>query len=129
MIKEAETFATEEKRRREEAEALNSADVICYQGERFLADFDDKVAAAQRTPIDQQIKDLKAAIAAKNSSEATSIAEALKKLLQEAGTALYGQARTGAAAAGAAAEPSDRQATGPSAHGRVVDAECREKRP
>ena len=129
MIKEAETFAAEDKRRRDEADALNNADAICYQGERFLVDFGEKVTAAQRTPVEQHIKDLKAAVAAKKAGESTRLAEALKKQLQEAGAALYAQARPRAAPRRAATEPSDREAVGQAAHGRVVDAEYREKQP
>jgi len=127
MIKEAEAYAAEDKRRREEAEALNNADAICYQGERFLADFGEKLTAAQRAPVEQHLKDLKTAIAAKKATECTRLAEALKKQLQEAGAALYAQARPAAAPQGAATESADREPVGQGAHGRVVDAEYREK--
>jgi molecular chaperone DnaK (HSP70) len=46
--KDAEKYAEEDRRRRELADKLNNADAICYQGERFLADFGEKVAAEQR---------------------------------------------------------------------------------
>jgi molecular chaperone DnaK len=127
MIKEAETYAAEDKRRREEADALNNADAICYQGERFLADFAEKLTAAQRAPVEQHLKELKTAIAAKKVAECTRLADALKKQLQEAGTALYAQARPAAAPQGASTEPADREPVGQGAHGRVVDAEYHEK--
>jgi molecular chaperone DnaK len=47
MIKDAEKYAEEDRRRREQADKLNDADAICYQGERFLADFGEKVVAEQ----------------------------------------------------------------------------------
>jgi molecular chaperone DnaK len=127
MVKEAETYAAEDKRRREEADALNNADAICYQGERFLADFGEKLTTAQRTPVEQHLKDIKTAIAAKKAAECTRLADALKKQLQEAGAALYAQARPTAAPQSAATEPADREPVGQGAHGRVVDAEYREK--
>jgi molecular chaperone DnaK len=127
MIKEAETYAAEDKRRREEADALNNADAICYQGERFLADFGEKLTAAQRAPVEQQLKELKTAIAARKAAECTRLAEALKKQLQEAGATLYAQARPAAAPQGAPTEPTGREPVGQGAHGRVVDAEYREK--
>jgi molecular chaperone DnaK len=125
MIKEAEQFAEEDRRRREQADALNNADAICYQGERFLADFGDKIAAEQRASIDKQLKDLKTTIVKTDASAATAQAETLKKLLQEAGAALYAQARPEAAHLGAA---TGQAAEGPSRE-RVVDAEYRETRP
>jgi molecular chaperone DnaK len=127
IIKEAERFAEEDKRRREHADKLNNADAICYQGERFLADFAEKLQAAQRAGIEQQIKDLKAAVHSKDADKATSLADALKKLLQEAGAAIYAQAQP------AATQPSpgpSSQAPPPkeTPQGRVVDAEYREHR-
>jgi molecular chaperone DnaK len=131
MMKEAEGFAEEDRRRREEAEKLNNADAICYQGERFLADFGDKVPAEKRTRIETHIRDIKTALSSKNVEGATLQAELLKKVLQEAGAALYAQSSAaptgpaeGAQAGGAKAGTAE---TGP--HGRVVDAEYRENKP
>jgi molecular chaperone DnaK len=131
MMKEAESFAQEDKRRREEAEKLNNADAICYQGERFLADFGDKVPAENRSRIETHIRDIKTALSSKNVEGATLQAELLKKVLQEAGAALYAQssaAPTGPAEGAQAGEAKAASAeTGP--HGRVVDAEYRENKP
>lgn len=43
MVKEAEKYADQDKKRREEVEKLNNADGLCYQAEKTLADFGDKV--------------------------------------------------------------------------------------
>jgi molecular chaperone DnaK len=127
MIKDAERYAQDDKRRREQADKLNAADAICYQGERFLADFGEKVTADQRARVEQQIKDIKAALAAKNADDATSRAEILKKTLQEAGASIYEQAGPGAPQAGAEQAPGAGAAPGaPPPSGRVVDAEYRE---
>ncbi len=128
MIKDAEKYAEEDRRRREQADKLNDADAICYQGERFLADFGDKVAADHRARIESQIKDIKAAIAKKDADGATAQAETLKKTLQEAGAAIYqqaGAAQAGTAQAGASEPRGDAQPP----HARVVDAEYRETKP
>jgi molecular chaperone DnaK len=132
MVKDAERFAEEDKRRREQADKLNNADAICYQGERFLADFGDRTSVSHRAKIEQHVKDIKAAIAKKDADDAIACAEALKKVLQEAGAAIYtqagaGGARPGAEAgtqAGAAPGTGERPEGGP--QGRVVDAEYRE---
>jgi molecular chaperone DnaK len=90
MIKEAESFAEEDKRRREEAEKLNNADAICYQGERFLADFGDRASADHRSRIETHIRDIKTALTSKNAEIATS-GRVAGEVLQEAGAALYAQ--------------------------------------
>ncbi len=129
MIKEAEKFADEDRRRREQADRLNDADAICYQGERFVADFGEKIPAGQRAPIEQQIRDLKAAVAAKDADKAMAAADVLKKQLQEAGAALYAQAQPVGAPPGAAPGPREGQPPGQAPQGRVVDAEYRKHRP
>jgi len=125
MIKQAEQYAEEDRRRREQVEKLNNADAMCYQGERFLADYGEKITADQRTAVDKQLKDLKSAILKKDVDTATNLAETLKKLLQEAGAALYGQARAETERPGAeAGKPAGRPAGE-----RVVDAEYHETKP
>jgi molecular chaperone DnaK len=125
MIKQAEQYAEEDRRRREQADKLNNADAMCYQGERFLADYGEKISADQRTAVGKQLTDLKSAISKKDVDAATSLAETLKKLLQEAGAALYGQARVETDHPGAeAATPAGRPAGE-----RVVDAEYHETKP
>jgi molecular chaperone DnaK len=125
MIKQAEQYADEDRRRREQVEKLNNADAMCYQGERFLADYGEKTTADQRAAVDKQLKDLKSAISKKDVDAATSLAETLKKLLQEAGAALYGQAR--AETERPAAEAG--KAAGRPPGERVVDAEYHETKP
>jgi molecular chaperone DnaK len=122
MMKEAEKFAEEDKRRREQADKLNDADAICYQGERFLADFGAKVSSDRRGKIETQIRELKEAIGKKDAETATTRAQLLKATLQEAGASIYAQA---------AAAPSAEAATQASPGGqgpqtRVVDAQFRE---
>jgi len=125
MIKQAEQYAEEDRRRREQVEKLNNADAMCYQGERFLADYGEKITADQRTAVDKQLKDLKSAILKKDVDTATNLAETLKKLLQEAGAALYGQARAETERPGAeAGKPAGRPAGE-----QVVDAEYHETKP
>jgi molecular chaperone DnaK len=117
MMKEAEQFAAEDKKRREEIEKLNNADAICYQGERFLADFGAKIDVAQKTFIGNEIHEIKTALSAKNADAAATHADKLKNILQEAGRTIYAQATPAAAAA---------QPAGETPQARVVDAEYAE---
>jgi molecular chaperone DnaK len=128
MVKEAEKFADEDKRRRETADQLNDADAICYQGERFVADFGAKVPASTRRALEAQIAELKAAVARKDAATAVAKAQALKATLQQAGAAYYQQAAASAPAASAQAATGSSPGEGsPTAGGtRVVDAQFRE---
>jgi molecular chaperone DnaK len=127
MVKEAEKYGEEDKRRREQAEKLNNADAICYQGERFLADFADKVSADHRQRIEAHIKDVKSAIGKKDADDAMKRAEALKQVLQAAGTSIYAQAGGAEASAGPGA--SGPRPGADAERGRVVDAQYRETKP
>jgi molecular chaperone DnaK len=132
MVKEAEKYAEEDRRRREQADQLNDADAICYQGERFVADFGPKVATDVRKALEAQIAELKGLIGKKDAAGATAKAQALKAALQQAGATIY---REAGAAAGAQARPGASGAAGGAKSGegaatasgqRVVDAQFRD---
>lgn len=132
MVDDAERYAEDDKKRRETAEKLNDADAICYQGERFLADFGEKIASEMREQIEARVRELKAAVAGKDAEAASSHAEALKAVLQEAGKSIYAEAAAAVdrEAPGRRSAPSDTQTSGASTEerGRVVDAQYRENR-
>ncbi len=124
MVAQAERYAEEDRRRREEAEGLNAADSVCYQAEKLLAEHGPKFSAERRGRIESALRETRDALAKRDAALATERSEALQKVLQEAGAELYAQtaqetaqrADTGAQAAG----------VGPA--GRVVDAEYRERK-
>lgn len=122
MVREAEQHAEEDKKRREEAEARNTAEQVAYSTEKFLADSGDKVPAETRASVDEALADLKAALA-KTGDDAASVDELNAKVTklneesQKMGSAIYAaaqaeQAQDGAAGADGAAGDDD-----------VVDAE------
>jgi molecular chaperone DnaK len=128
MIRQAEEFAAEDKKRRDEAEKLNAADSLCYQAEKTLTDYGDKIAGDLKTRIETALKDTREALGQRDASSASDRAEALKAVLQEVGQALYGQGPEAGpqpppdvSAPGGEARPSG---SGPG--GRVVDAEYKE---
>jgi len=125
MVEEAECYAEADRKRREEAEQLNAADAVCYQAEKTLADFGEQLAADLRQRIESALRDTRDALSHHEVALATERAEALKKILQEAGGVLYAQASQ------ATAQPSSREsASAPSnetdSRERVVDAQYRE---
>ncbi|MHC4952587.1 MAG: molecular chaperone DnaK [Planctomycetota bacterium] len=126
MVKEAETYAEADRKRREEADKLNTADATAYQAERMLADHGEKIAKDLKDRIGAALNEVKEACRNKDIAVATQKAEALQGLLQEAGTALYAEARPGA---GPTPQPDigagegEARPSGAGPRGRVVDAE------
>jgi molecular chaperone DnaK len=105
MVKDAEAHAEEDKKRRAEAEARNSAEQLVYSTEKFLKDNEDKIPADSRGSVDTALTDLKDALKDGSGATPDEIAqktEALAKVSQELGTAMYAasQAAEQAEAAG-----------------------------
>jgi molecular chaperone DnaK len=129
MVKDAEHYAEEDKKRREAAEQLNSADSLCYEAEKMLAEFSDRLTAEVKNKIGEAMRATREAVTKRDSAEAARRAETLKTALKEGGTILYAQtpgaygARGGTSSPGAAGET---QAAGAGPRGRVVDAEYQE---
>ena len=64
MVKDAEAHAAEDRKRREETEARNTAEQLVYSTEKFLDDNADKVPADGRGAVDTALADLKTALKA-----------------------------------------------------------------
>jgi molecular chaperone DnaK len=62
MMREAESHADEDRKRKEEIETRNHADQAAYAAERMLKDAGDKVSASDRQTVESAIQDLRAAI-------------------------------------------------------------------
>lgn len=124
MVKDAERFAEEDRERREDAEALNDADAVCYQTERTLAEFGEKIEGDLRTRIEAALRETKQALSAHDASQARIRAEHLKGLVQEAGSGLYREATP---APGASETPGKAEPNPPGGEGRrVVNAQYEE---
>ena len=95
MMREAESHADEDKKRKEEIENRNKADQAVYGAERFIKDSGDKLQAADKTAIDAAIESLKKAL---ESNDATAVAREMENLTQaqhKAAATLYQQAAPG----------------------------------
>ena len=135
MIREAEQYAEADRKRREDVEKLNEADAACYQAEKMLADFSDKLTDELRGRIQTAMQETKAAFARKDAPAASEKAEALRKLLKEAGAVIYSQTQSSGPYAEtrfSGDKPPPDESTGearPSGsgpRGKVVDAEYKE---
>jgi molecular chaperone DnaK len=105
MMREAEQYAEEDKKRREEAETRNSADALVFQTEKFLGENGDKLPAEGKSEVEEALTELKSALGGSDIAAIKSAAEKVATKSQELGGALYAQqGAEGAAAPGAAAE-------------------------
>jgi len=62
MVKDAEKFAAEDTKRKEEVEIINQADSLAYTTEKSLKEFGDKVSQSERLDIEARLSELKQAI-------------------------------------------------------------------
>ena len=91
-VKEAEQYAAEDKKRREEVDAKNEAENLVFQCEKALADFGDKVSADEKSAIEQKCSALKSAVAANNAGEIKTLKEDLQKAFYDLSSKIYQQA-------------------------------------
>ena len=120
MVKEAQSHAEEDRRRREEAEVRNQADSLAYQTERMLRDLGDRVPSDEKLRIEQAISDLRDAINKNDVSLIRQRMEALQQASYQLSQRLYEQASQSYAGTGAQTGGSG---TGSSSDGEVIDAE------
>jgi molecular chaperone DnaK len=121
MVEEAERYAEADKKRRDDAEKLNTADAACYEAEKLLANFGDKLGDDLKNRIDAALHETKEALLKKDVGLTGERVEVLTKVLQEAGAALYSQATQAADA-----QPQAQTASEAPSQGKVVDAEYKE---
>ncbi|RLI32555.1 molecular chaperone DnaK [Candidatus Bathyarchaeota archaeon] len=92
MIREAEKYAEQDRKAREEAEARNLADSVIYTAEKTLKEIGDKLSKEQRDSVEKAVKELKEALSGRDVEKIKRKTEDLRKVLQEAGTVIYQQA-------------------------------------
>lgn len=130
MVSEAERYAEQDKKRREDAEKLNNADAICYEAERTLADFGAKLDDNLKKRIQAGIAETKEATAKNDAGVAAERAAQLKQTLQEVGKKLYQEAPAAAPHPQPEVPPAAGEArpSGSGPRGRVMDAEFHEEK-
>ncbi|HBN10744.1 MAG TPA: molecular chaperone DnaK [Ruminococcus sp.] len=101
-VKNAEQFAEEDKKRREQVEAKNNAESLVFQCEKAMTDFGDKVSADDKSSVQSKIDALKEALKTDNYSDISSKKDELEKAFQELATKVYQQAGAAANAEGQA---------------------------
>ena len=114
MVDEAEKYAEEDARRREEAETRNRADTLVYTTEKFLAENADKVPEDIKSEVESALGDVKKALEGTDLDAIKEATEKAAQVSQKMGTAMYAQAQASASAsssdgdaAGSGDEPAD----------------------
>ena len=90
-VKEAEQFAEEDKKKKEEIDTRNNADTLVYQSEKTLADLGDKVDAADKSAIEAEINKVKEALKGTDTEAIKAASEELSKKFYEVSAKLYQQ--------------------------------------
>jgi molecular chaperone DnaK len=129
-MREAESHADEDRKRKEEIETRNHADQAAYAAERMLKDNGDKLSASDKQPIESAIEDLKKAIEKNDVAEMKRTMEALNSAQHKAAETLYKSASASGADSGG--EPgggagSQAGAAGGRSSDDVIDAEVVEE--
>jgi len=135
MVKDAEKFASDDAKKKEEIETINQADNLIYATEKSLKDYGDKVSQTERADIEAKVNDLKNAIKDKNIDRIKNGMEELTKVSHKLAEEIYKQAAAkqqksqNAGQAEPAGQPDD--AAEPKETGKkdedIIDAEYKEE--
>jgi molecular chaperone DnaK len=91
MVRDAEKFAAQDAKKKEEVETVNHADNLVYTTEKSLRDYGDKVSQQERADIESAINDLKQAIKDKHLERIKTTMEKLTKASHKLAEAIYTQ--------------------------------------
>ena len=91
-VKEAEQYAAEDKKRREEVDLKNEAEQVAYQAEKLISDNGDKIAEDDKSTLNTKIAAVKDAVSKNDSKLIKDAKDDLMKSLQDIGAKMYQQA-------------------------------------
>jgi molecular chaperone DnaK len=101
MVREAEQFAEEDKKRRETAEAKNNAESLVHSTERQVEEHGDKIDPALKSEIEAAIAETKTALEGGDTDTIKAKAQALAQVAMKMGQAIYEKEQAAAASPGA----------------------------
>jgi len=127
MVKDAESHAEEDKKRKELVETRNQAEALIHATEKNVEEFGDKVGEDIKTGIEDNIKALREALEGEDTEAIRSKIEALAQASMKLGEEMYkAQQEAAAQADGDAGAPEDIQEAAAGDDATVVDAEFEE---
>ena len=122
-VKEAEAYAAEDKKKKEEVDARNGADQMVFQIEKALGEFGDKVDANEKASVQAKVDALKEALKGTDieaiKAKQKELEEAFQPVAQKVYSAAAAEAQSAQGAAGAAADAANNSSKGDD----VIDAE------
>jgi molecular chaperone DnaK len=124
MVKEAESNAAEDVKRREQIEAHNQLDSLIYQIEKFMRESGDKVPAELRSEVEGKLPEAKQALESNDKDRMQTAFRDLQEAYQKVGSAMYAQ--QGGAPQSTDGQPAAGAEADKPAEGDVVDAEFKE---
>jgi len=119
MVRDAEQYAEEDRRRREAVESRNQAESLVYQTEKFLQENEDKVPDDVKTEVKDGVAELKKALEGDDAEAIKAASEKLAQSSQKMGAAMYANAQ----AAGGSSEETTSDESSAGNDDDVVDAE------
>ncbi len=110
-VKEAEMFADEDKKRKEEIETRNNAENMVYQCEKTIGELGDKISEDEKKGIEEEIAKVKAALSSTDTEAIKAATDELMKKFGEISQKIYAQAAQAQQAQGGAdgAAPADEE--------------------
>ena len=91
-VREAEQFAEEDKKRKDQVDTKNNGESLCFQCEKALNEFGDKVSAEDKAPIETAINELREALKGENYDDMKAKTEALQNAFYALSSKVYQQA-------------------------------------
>ena len=90
-VKEAEQYAEEDKKRREEVDSKNNAESLCFQCENALKEFGDKVPADEKSASESKIADLRSAVGSNDAAAIKAKTDDLQQAFYALSSKMYQQ--------------------------------------
>ncbi|MEQ1562282.1 MAG: molecular chaperone DnaK [Nitrospiraceae bacterium] len=126
LVKDAQAHTDEDKKRRKTAEAKNQADTLIYQTEKNLSEHGDKIAAEDKTKVEEAVATLKKAMEGTDPEAIESATQALTTASHKLAEEMYKAASASAAAGSGASAEGGAGAGENKTDEKVVDAEFEE---
>ena len=90
-VKDAESYAEEDKKKAELIEAKNHADTLVYTSEKMLSEYGDKVDSETKEKIQKEVDELKESLKSENTEKIKKQIDKVNKVVQEIGMKMYQQ--------------------------------------
>ncbi len=126
MVREAEQFAEQDRKRREEVDLRNTAESMLYSAEKMKDELKEKITKEQIETIDRTAGALRAALAGKEADKIKQASDELSKVLQKIGAEIYQKVTVPPKTGEEKAREANTEANPSSKEDNVVDAEFKE---